>query len=277
MTDPDQDEAFESYLKRRSVLPDALSSDGRLEPPAALDAIVLQKAREAIKAPAAPDTGKQPMLRAPRWAVPVALAATIMLCLSVVMNISLNTNRPTQRLTDARADGDRRESVPRDVPSLEVILPEAKVAEAPAPHAPVVAEQGSSAPVTSEPAADEPRVAARSAADKATIFKKSADASVRGNAAAGGASAARGALQPADVGSQAGAANGAQAAAANRQAAAAVASKHPADPKAWLRQIEALRAAGKIELADAEMGRFRAAFPGYAAKPASPASSEPPK
>jgi hypothetical protein len=286
MTDPEQDEAFESYLKRRSVLPEALSSDGRLETPAALDAIVLKKAREALKAPAAPDTGKQPMLRAPRWAVPVALAATIMLCLSVVMNISLNTNRPTQQLTAARADGDRRESVPGDIPSREVILPEAKVAEAPTPHAPVVAEQGSSASVTSEPAADEPRVAARSAADKATIFKKSADASVRGNAAAGGGSAARGALQPANVGSQAGAANEAQAAAANEaqaaaangaQAAAAGGPKHPADPKAWLRQIDALRAAGKIELADAEMGRFRAAFPGYAAKPASPASSEPPK
>jgi hypothetical protein len=356
MTDPEQDEAFESYLKRRSVLPDALSSDGRLDPPAALDAIVLKKAREAIKAQAGPETGKQPMQRAPRWAVPVALAATIMLCLSIVMNISLNTNRPDpnlQRLTAARADGDRRESVPGDIPSREVILPEAKVAEAPAPHAPVVAEQGLGAPPgantrmasapsaaapppmpgaraapagereqepayaesesASAPAADEPRVAARSAADKATMLKRRADASVRGDAAAGagaeteasaiagdrvaaaaadgpnaagGGAVARGALQPANVGSQVAAAGGTQSAAADgtqvaaaggAPAAAGDGPKHPADPKAWLRQIDALRAAGKNELADAEMGRFRAVFPGYAAKPAPPASSEPPK
>jgi hypothetical protein len=287
MTDPEQDEAFESYLKGRSVLPGA-PPDDRLEPPAALDAIVLKKAREAIKASAAPDTGKQQMQRAPRWAVPVALAATIMLCLSVVMNISLNTNRPTQQLTAARDDGDRRESVPGDIPSREVILPEAKVAEAPAPHAPVVAEQlvpppRGNAPMASAPAADEPRVAARaagsaagSAADKATAFGRRADASVRGDAASatGADSVAKGALQPANEGSHV----DSQAAAADgTQAAASGGPKHPADPTAWLRQIDALRAAGKNALADAEMGRFRAAFPGYAAKPAPPASSEPPK
>jgi hypothetical protein len=35
MTNPEHDEAFEAYLKRRSVLPHAV--DDRLEPPAALD------------------------------------------------------------------------------------------------------------------------------------------------------------------------------------------------------------------------------------------------
>ncbi len=162
------------------------------------------------------------------------------------------------------------------------------------------------AAAASAPAADKPRVAARSAVDKTDLFKRRADASVSGDAAAesapgtevsatagdrasaaaaegstaaaGGGSVAKGALQAANVGSQAGAANGAQAAATDgKKAATAGGPKHPADPKAWLRQIDALRAGGKIELADAEMGRFRAAFPGYAAKPASPASSEPPK
>jgi hypothetical protein len=266
MTDPEQDEAFATYLKRRSVLPSGPSSDDRLEPPAALDAIVLKKAREAIKAPAVPDQGRQQMYRAPRWAVPVALAATIMLCLSVVMNISLNTNRPTpaanlQRMTAARAEGDissgRRESVPGDIPSREIILPGAKVASSAAPHPPIVAEQAlglrpaASAPMAPAPSAapapapptDEPRLAAGSATDKATMFAKRADAAVPGAA----------------------------------PSAAGAAGPHPADPKAWLQQIDALRAAGKIERADAEMRRFRAAFPGYAAKPAPPASSELPK
>ena len=370
MTDPEQDEAFEAYLKRQSVLPSGLSSDDRLEPPAALDAIVLKKAREAIKAPAAPDQGRQQMYRAPRWAVPVALAATIMLCLSVVMNISLNTNRPSpaanlQRMTAARADvnartegnisGDRRESVPGDIPSREVILPEAKIASSATPHPPVVAEGApgappASAPMPQAPAAapgaathtttapdalaraapapapptDEPRLAARSATDKAAMFAKRADASVPGAApsAAGAArdsltetnsyraaaaaepaaaaapapdmaaatpamrAATAGRQQPAATagplpatagGPQAAPSAGPQATKADAPQPKATAGRHPADPKAWLEQIDALRAAGKIERADAEMRRFRAAFPGYAAKPAPPASSESPK
>jgi hypothetical protein len=299
MTDPEQDEAFETYLKRRSVLPGGLSSDERLEPPAALDAMVLKKAREALKAPAAPARGRQQMYRAPRWAVPVALAATIMLCLSVVMNISLNTNRPTanlQRLAAARADvnartegnisGDRRESVPGDIPSREIILPEAKIASSAAPRTPIVAEQApglppaAGAPMAPAPSAaaapsaapapapptDEPRLAARSATDKAAMIAKRADASVPG-AAPSAAGAASDSLTETDG----------YRAVAPAEPPAAAAGQHPADPKAWLQQIDALRAAGKIERADAEMRRFRAAFPGYAAKPAPPASSESPK
>ena len=34
MTDPEQDDVFEAYLKRRSVLP---ALDDKFEPPAALD------------------------------------------------------------------------------------------------------------------------------------------------------------------------------------------------------------------------------------------------
>src|ERR1700760_4432549 len=107
MTDPEQDEVFEAYLQRRPVLP---APDDKIEPPAALDQLVLSQARDAIRPPAAPQ-------RPPRWAVPMALAAIVLLCLSIAINISLNTNRPK-----------------------EVILTEAKVVGAPAPHEPVVAE-----------------------------------------------------------------------------------------------------------------------------------------
>ncbi len=229
MTDPEQDEVFEAYLKRRSVLP---ALDDKLEPPAALDQRVLNQARKAIQPGTTavassvgrstagvggagggnstpPGATKPPVQRPPRWAVPVALAATLLLCLSVVMNISLNTHRPSpniERMTAARADvkasalanataesdaaagvsapspardafaannGERRESISGDIPSHEVVLPRAKVAGAPAPH--------------------------------------------------------------------------------------------PADPKVWLREIQALRVAGKAEQADAEMQRFKAAFPDYGA------------
>ena len=381
MTNPEHDEAFEAYLKRRSVLPHAV--DDRLEPPAALDQIVLNEARDALRtrsgptlatvagpaaaasaatAPAPATNGAGPAQaparkqndRAPRWAVPVALAATILLCLSVVMNVSLNTNRPSpnlQRATAARADlkasattdargnggtvnySERRESVSGDIPSNEVILPEAKVAGLPARHAPVQAESAlapspPSAPIPAAqarspasaaeagppPADEEPRVAAKSAADKAVLFAKRAGTSAPGsapaadpypaaparpaapatsgtlgeiNSAAAPSAAKRSAtadsLQAPSAGGPGTAGAGADAAppAAHNQATPAsqapAAVPHPADPKVWLRQIDALRAAGKTGQADAEIQRFRAAFPGYVAKPSPPPSTEAPK
>jgi hypothetical protein len=62
-----------------------------------------------------------------------------------------------------------------------------------------------------------------------------------------------------------------RAAASVRKAAkAAAVAPHPADPKAWLQQIDALRAAGKADQADAEMRRFKAVFPNYGTPSAPP-------
>src|ERR1700738_2044677 len=181
MTDPESDEEFEDFLKRRTVLPVGMSVDEKLEPPGGVDDIVVKQAREAIKAQRQPN-------RAPRWAMPVALAATVLLCLSVVLNVRFNTHRPTvniQRMTTAKesqaprtdaasaprnnyapapaessatasADAsarapsarerERRESVASDIPSHGVIPPERKVAGSPAPRPPVVAELAAGAP-----------------------------------------------------------------------------------------------------------------------------------
>jgi hypothetical protein len=162
-----------------------------------------------------------------------------------------------------------------------------------------------------QPATDERRVADRSAAEKAAMFAKRADASVPGAApsgtgapradvaraprvtaaqpsdTAGASQAAAAAARPPDAAdssqSTATGARNSDAAGAPQSTATgapqsdAAGGRHPADPKDWLQKIDALRAAGKIGLADAEMRRFRAAFPGYAVKPTPPASSEPPK
>jgi hypothetical protein len=273
MTDPDQDEAFEAFLRRRSVLPESFAD--KLEPPAALDHAVLNEAREAIRSGAAPDggtmvtaaagptaavttvgaptPGKQQTHRPPRWAVPVALAATVLLCLSVVLNVSLNTNRPTperQRAAVVRAEagadaGEQRDSISGDIPSNEVILPEAKVAGSPGPHAPVAAEPAAPAPHApmQAKAVEHERVDATAAyAPHAPVQTEAATATAA----------------PAD-----------EPRVAARSAAVA---PHPADPKVWLRQIEALRAAGQNDHAAAEMSRFRAAFPDYAAKTGLPPS-----
>jgi hypothetical protein len=79
----DQDRELEDFLARRSVLHRRLADRDYHEPPQELDRLVLDKAREAIEVrPAAP------MYRAPRWALPVALAATVVLALAVVMNFA---------------------------------------------------------------------------------------------------------------------------------------------------------------------------------------------
>jgi len=299
MTLPETDAEFEAYLKRRTVLPNGMSDHDKLEPPKALDAIVLQEAREAIHA-------QQRLNRAPRWARPVALAATILLCLSILLNISLNTHRPTGHQAASGTS------------SREVILTEAKVAEPRATRPQVLAEPNTPAP-------DDSRRAYGTAVDKATAFangNRHAQPVGPTNAAPATNSAAEKAAQFADrVGMPVQAADEAPAAGARPQAPAQVpapvarpqepapppvaaqaappapaaaeperdqaaaltkrkadaGAPQPPDPKVWLQQIAALRAAGKTAQADAEMHRFRAAFPGYPAKPDPSAASEPPK
>jgi hypothetical protein len=209
MTDPEREDAFEAFLKRRTLLPEA-SVDHKLEPPATLDALILNQARQAIQARRRPD-------RTPRWAIPVALAATILLCLSVVLNVSLNTHRAApeqERMAAATADS-AREAAP---------APQADAANQPAPNAAPARAVAPPAP----PPNFTPSLASRSADAKRKVD-------------------AQGAVS------------------------------HQQDPKTWLEQIDALRAAGKTTQADAEMRRFRAVFPAYPANPAAPAPSEPAK
>jgi hypothetical protein len=78
MTDQPPDPEFEEFLRRRRPLFRRDVDDG-LEPPPELDRIVLRQARDAIQ-PERP----LPLYRGPRWAAPVAIAATLVLGLAVV-------------------------------------------------------------------------------------------------------------------------------------------------------------------------------------------------
>ena len=344
MTDPEQDDVFDAYLKRRAVLP---ALEDQIEPPAALDEAVLARAREAIRpgsvsrspvvanadvddaAPVA-DTratragggtpngvAKLPTGRPPRGAVPVALAAIILLCLSVVMNVSLDTNRSRSspnlaRMAAARADskasalsnataesnaaagvdapasgaahdqfadnGERPQSVSGEIASSEVVLPRAKVVGVPAPRAPIVVESAAApnassadageAAVAAHSGAGEPRAAAAAAADKAVMMAKRAGVAAPEYTPAPEAARAAGervAMREAAVVARAG---------GQATKSAVPPAGHPADPKLWLQQIGALRAVGKKDQADAEMVRFKKAFPDYAIPTAAPAASD---
>jgi hypothetical protein len=77
------DDDFEEFLKRRKPVfhrPD----DEMFEPPAELDRVVLRQAREAIKP-------EEPMrvFSAPRWSMPIALAATLLLAFTVIFQAGM--------------------------------------------------------------------------------------------------------------------------------------------------------------------------------------------
>ena len=84
MTGPERDDEFEAYLKRRARIDRRLRSLDRLEPPAELDRIIIARARQSIQA--APPV---PLFRAPRWALAMGMAATILISLSVLLDLGV--------------------------------------------------------------------------------------------------------------------------------------------------------------------------------------------
>lgn len=74
----ENDPEFEEFLKRRRPLFRGDVEDD-LAPPAELDRVVLRQAREAIR-----EDEPLPLYRGPRWAAPLAVAATVLLALGVV-------------------------------------------------------------------------------------------------------------------------------------------------------------------------------------------------
>src|SRR5262249_1396476 len=96
------------------------------------------------------------------WATPVALAATILLCLSIVLNITLNTNHPAADRTGPRTDVLRETVAPlRTAPQ--------PAAPAPAAPAPAASAAAASASTASAPGA-------LAAAPGSTLSKRAADA-----------------------------------------------------------------------------------------------------
>lgn len=231
------EDEFETYLRQRSVLPGRLTSSERIEPPKDLDAIVLERARRAIHAPP-----PMRLYRAPRWALPVALAATLLLSFSIVLNISLTMRPPAQ----PASTGETARAVAPPPAARQ------QPASAPAPASPP--------PATMTRAA--PEVFNRAPAGESRATGADGDRAGRSNSGAAPPSeAARRMVAPA----------------ARAQSDAAIASKALPDPAAWLRRIEALRAQGRTAEADAELRRFRRSFPDFPQSKLPPALRDPPQ
>lgn len=92
MSDSEHDDEFEAYLKRRTPggqpCQTGINPPDPLEPPPELDRIIIGKARRAIQG-----ARPVPVYRAPKWALPAGLAATIVISFVVVFELGLRTHQ----------------------------------------------------------------------------------------------------------------------------------------------------------------------------------------
>jgi hypothetical protein len=132
MTGPERDNEFEAYLKRRARIDRRLRSLDRLEPPAELDRIIIARARQSIQG--APPV---PLFRAPRWALPMGMAATILISLSVLLDLGVrDAVRRDARRPEMMAAAVARQSEPAAAATLAATAAPAAIATAPWPPLP---------------------------------------------------------------------------------------------------------------------------------------------
>lgn len=217
------DDEFEDFLKRRK--PVFRSPDDMFEPPEELDRIVLRQAREAIQT-------ERPLrvFRGPRWAAPMALAATLVLAFAVMFQGGMTQkNEPVPEVT------------------VQNIAERVEVPEAAAPAAPAPSVVANNPP--REAFADSDAVVV----DLAANAERSA-------------AAEQSAAPPSSAASRvAGAASGPVVTAASAPAADAPAWRK--DSKAWLAEIKRLQDAGETAAAEAELAEYNRQQRAYAGAP----------
>jgi len=126
MTGPDDE--FEEFLNRRKPVfrrPD----DDMFEPPAELDRVVLRQAREAIEPP-------EPMrvFSAPRWSMPLALAATLLIAFAVIFKAGMPQDTAPKAEVTVQSITDRVEAPAGDAsPTAEEAAGTVRVEAATAP------------------------------------------------------------------------------------------------------------------------------------------------
>ena len=205
MTDPRDDALARRYR-----------ASAREEPPAALDATIVAAARRAVARP-----------RSSRWAVPVSIAAVLMLAVGV--SIEMQRNEPGI------------ETAPPARSATDHVAPKGE----PIPPAPALP------PAAKEPVGADANVAPQRSLEKAVDETQARRAKVQSAPVA----------PPAPVSPSAAAAPAARAAVS--EARARLESPAPGDPLERLERIARLREQGRGPEADAELERFRRDFPGY--------------
>ncbi len=249
---------------------------GEAQPPEALDAAILAASRRAVGA--GPQRAGASRLR--RWALPVSIAAVVVLSLSLVVRVQLERPDLEALLPPVAVDkpaGDAKEEVAALAKRNELARTEPKAkAGAAAPATAERERQALRAPPTPAPAP--------AAAPPARAFvaeppaPKSAPAPAPAESAApaqlGAASGAAPAAAPGIPEGRADRAPSAEPQAAGRvasnaaledraQASAEAAGKKDEVPREWLERIARLRREGRVKEADDSLAEFRRRYPDY--------------
>ena len=157
MADSEHDDDFEAYLKRRVPIDQRMKSVDRLEPPPELDRVIIGKARNAIQ-----NSPRVPLYRAPKWALPVGLAATLLIAFSIVLDLGIRASRHQQaesapavaQLAAPAASSEPREVAPAPAPAPAQTVPSANARQEIASSGSAAsAAAGSSVPAAAAPVA----------------------------------------------------------------------------------------------------------------------------
>ena len=137
MSDSEHDDEFEAYLKRQVPIHKGMRTPERPEPPPELDRIIIGNARKAIRS-----HSPMRLYRAPKWALPVGLAATILISFSVLLGLGVRSVRHPETSTRQA-----RSSATSLLASQPVAEPSPAIPTAPWPPSPI------QAPATAVPGA----------------------------------------------------------------------------------------------------------------------------
>jgi len=241
---------------------------GDERPPEALDDAILAASRRAVGAgPQRADTS-----RVRRWALPVSIAAVVVLTLSLVVRIQLerpDLEAPLPPVAIDKPAGNAKEEVAALAKRNERQLAEPKAKAGAAPPAAAERErQALRAPAAPAPApaaappakAFVPEPPARKAAPAESVAE-SAMGAARAPAAPSAAEgrAAAGLREDAAAGRLA----SSTALEDRAQASAERDAKKDEAPREWLERIARLRREGRVEEADDSLVEFRRRYPGY--------------
>ncbi len=262
---------FDALLRARRRLLPRFEDPHTEDPSPELDRLVLARARDALRLESPPERH----YRAPRWATPLALAATVLLSIGLVTQLDPTRNDAvlsTDRATDATAEPAASAPVAQAAGSAG----DASMMEA---DGAVPASPERRARQTEEFVADAPREAGRDAERKASPLRAApkAAAEIESVSTASAAAASRPATPPAAPLAASGAPGDAAVslraesmratAAASDSAADAPTAAQPRaaiardDPERWLDAIEQLQRAGDLATVRVELAEFRRAHP----------------
>jgi hypothetical protein len=274
VSDPIDDKAFEEYLKRESAVSQQYSSLHEVEPPSHLDENVLAQAERAVQSQTI-----QKARRWKKWSVPVALAASTLIAVSIVlesgMQHEVTSSAPVA--TPMKAQGDTLETADANAArETDKAAAEAKRSEDLSERI-VHVETLPSAPapaIDAEAFAPDPVVAAKPerAARAPMPIEEEATAKEEAAEQGEGTSESKAPEPLAQYSIASRAAETTQSAAmrdedrmAEPSSAASAQAKLQLtrDPEQWLRDIRELRTAGETKEADRQWKEFETAFPDY--------------